>query len=99
MKFQVVSLKPMEGVGKESKRPYKMLICSGIYTNADGTVELGEVVFMERAGHPIPTHLKPGQSYVPVVSASSRQGRLQFEIVELKEMTVVGAKQPAAVAA
>lgn len=94
-KFQVVSLKPMEGISKEKQRPYKMLIVSGILTNEDGTIELGEVVFMERTGHPIPTHLVPGKSYTPVVSGSSRQGRLQFEISELKEIVVATVKQAA----
>lgn len=88
-KFQVVSLKPMEGISKEKQRPYKMLIVSGIFTNDDGSVELGEVVFMDRPTAPIPTHLKPGASYTPVVSASSRQGRLQFEITELQALSPV----------
>lgn len=96
MKFQVVSLKPMEGISKEKQRPYKMLIVSGIYTNADGSVELGEVVFMERTGHPIPNYLKPGESYSPVVSASARQGRLQFEITELKPIAAAAVKSVAA---
>lgn len=89
-KFQVVSLKPLEGIAKESKRPYKMLVVSGIFTNDDGTVELGEAVFMERLpAHPLPTGLEPGKTYQPVISASSRQGRLQFEIVELKPLATV----------
>lgn len=91
-KFQVVSLKPMEGISKEKQRPYKMLIVSGIFTNDDGTVELGEVVFMERVGHPLPVHLAAGKHYKPVVSASSRSGRLQFEISALEELPAAMAK-------
>lgn len=94
-KFQVVSLKPMEGISKEKQRPYKMLIVSGILTNDDGTVELGEVVFMERTGFPIPTHLAPGQSYTPIVSGSARQGRLQFEITELKPLAAASVAKAA----
>lgn len=85
-KVQVVSLKPMEGISKEKQRPYKMLIVGCLFTNDDGTVEMGEIVFMDRPTAPIPTHLVPGQSYTPLISASSRQGRLQFEISELKPM-------------
>jgi len=88
MKFQIVSLKPMEGIGKESKKPYKMIIVSGIFTNDDGTVELGEVVFMERPTAPLPTNLVAGQSYTPIINASARQGRLSFEIAELKPIAV-----------
>lgn len=98
MKFQVVGLKPMEGIAKESKRPYKMLIVSGIYTNADGTLALGEVIFMERTDAPIPTYLKPGESYIPVVAASARQGRLQFEITELKPIAAAAPVKPVAAA-
>lgn len=94
-KVQVVSLKPMEGIGKESKKPYKMLIVSGIFTNDDGSVELGELVFMERANAPLPVGLVPGQSYTPVVAASSRQGRLQLEVVELKPLVASKVQQAA----
>jgi hypothetical protein len=87
-KFQVVSTKPMSGISKASQRPYSMLIVSGILSNDDGTIELGEVVFMERTGHPMPTHLVPGKSYTPVISGSARQGKLQFEITELNELAV-----------
>lgn len=95
-KFQVVSTKPMSGISKASQRPYSMLIVSGIFTNDDGTVELGEVVFMERTGHPMPTHLVPGKSYTPVLAGSARQGKLQFEISELKELAAVATPLPKA---
>lgn len=93
-KFQVVNLKPMEGIAKQSQRPYKMLICSGIFTNDDGSMEVGEVVFMEGANRPLPTHLVPGQAYTPTVGARSRDGKLSFEITELKPL--VAAKVQAA---
>lgn len=96
-KFQVVSLKPMAGISKQSQKPYNMLIVSGVLTNDDGTVELGEVVFMEGAGRPLPLGLQPGQTYSPVVTGRARQGRLSFEISELRPIAA-GAK-PAAVAA
>lgn len=94
-KFQVVATKPMAGVSKTSGRPYNMLIVSGMLTNDDGSVELGEVVFMERTGHPIPTHLVPGKAYTPVVNGSARQGKLQFEITELKEIVAAPVKAAA----
>jgi hypothetical protein len=97
-KFQVVNLKPMSGVSKGSGRPYNMLICSGIFTNADGTMEVGEVVFMEGTNRPLPMHLQPGQSYVPSVSARSRDGKLTFEISDLKPMTAAGGKPLSAAA-
>lgn len=83
--FQVVSLKPMAGTAKGSGRPYSMLIVTGILTNDDGTVEVGEIVFMESLsrGVKLPMHLQPGAKYTPVVSGSARQGKLQFEITEL----------------
>ena len=96
-KFQVVSVKPMAGIGKESKKPYNMLIVSGVLTNDDATVELGEVMFMEGPGRPLPTGIFPGQTYTPIVSGRARQGRLSFEITELRAVAA-GAK-PAAVAA
>lgn len=95
-KFQVVSLKPMSGIGKESKKPYVMLIVSGVLTNDDGTVELGEVMFMEGPGRPIPTNIQPGQTYTPIISGRARQGRLSFEISELRP--VAASSKPLAAA-
>lgn len=98
-KFQVISLKPMSGIGKQSNKPYVMLIVTGIFTNDDGTMEVGEVVFMEGASRPLPTGLQPGVSYTPVVEARARQGRLTFEIAELKPIVAAAAGKPSAVAA
>jgi hypothetical protein len=83
-KFQIVALKPLAGISKTTQRPYNMLAVSGIFTNDDGTVHLGEVAFMDRPGYPLPTNLVVGQTYVPVVAANSRQGKLQFEITALQ---------------
>lgn len=88
-KFQVVNLKPMAGISKGTQRPYNMLIVSGIFTNPDGVMEVGEVVFMEGANRPLPGHLRAGESYVPTVSARSRDGKLQFEITDLKPVASV----------
>lgn len=93
-KFQVVNIKPMSGTAKSSGKPYSMLIVSGIFTNDDGTMEVGEVVFMEGVGRPLPTHLQPGQAYTPTVGARSRDGKLSFEITELKPL--IAAKVQAA---
>jgi hypothetical protein len=98
-KFQVVSLKPMSGIAKTSGKPYVMLIVTGLFTNDDGTMEVGEVIFMEGVGRPLPTGLMPGQTYTPVIEARSRQGRLTFEIGELKPIVVAAGGKPAAVAA
>lgn len=85
MKFQVINLKPMSGLSKTSQKPYNMLIVSGIFTNADGTMEVGETIFMEGNNRPLPV-LIPGKAYVPVVGARVREGKLSFEITELKPM-------------
>lgn len=91
-KFQVVNLKPLEGKAKAPPhRDYKMLIVSGIFTGDDGVIELGEISFMDRPGYPIPTHLVPGQMYTPTVGASSRDGKLTFQISELKALSPVKA--------
>jgi hypothetical protein len=86
MKFQVVNLKPMSGNAKSSGKPYNMLIVSGIFTNSDGTMEVGEVIFMEGANRPLPA-LVPGKAYAPVLGARSRDGKLSFEITDLKAMS------------
>lgn len=89
-KFQVVNFKDLSGVAKVSGRPYVMRIVSGLFTNEDGQVEIGEVAFMQGENRPLPT-VAAGQSYIPVVAASSRQGKLQFEITELKPIPVKAA--------
>lgn len=83
MKFQVVNIKPMSGTAKASGKPYNMLIVSGIFTNDDGTMEVGETIFMEGPTRPLPA-LTAGKSYAPVVGARVRDGKLSFEITELK---------------
>ena len=83
MKFQVVALKPLAGISKTSGKPYNMLAVSGILTDDDGVIHLGEVAFMDRADAPIPNNLVLGQSYSPVIGAGSRQGKLGFEIKSL----------------
>lgn len=85
-KFQIVNMKKLEGNAKASGRPYKMLIVAGLFTGDDGVVEMGEVSFMERENYPIPTHLVPGQTYAPTIAASARDGKLQFQISELKAL-------------
>lgn len=90
-KFQVVGLKPLSGISKASNRPYVMLAVSGILTNEDGTIELGEVVFMERAGHPIPNNLQIGQTYTPTITGGARQGKIQFEITSLTPVAALKA--------
>lgn len=86
-KFQVVNMKKLEGKAKAPPhRDYKMLIVSGIFTGDDGVIELGEITFMEREGAPLPLHLVPGQAYTPTIGASSRDGKLQFQISELKPL-------------
>jgi hypothetical protein len=84
MKFQVVNLKPMSGISKANK-PYNMLIVSGIFTNPDGTMEVGETIFMEGTNRPLPV-LTPGKAYTPLLGARVRDGKLSFEIAELKPL-------------
>lgn len=83
-KFQVVNMKKLEGNAKASGKPYKMLIVAGLFTGDDGVIELGEITFMEREGNPLPMHLQPGSTYTPTIGASSRDGKLQFQISELR---------------
>lgn len=90
--FQVVNFKVLEGIAKASQRPYKMMAVSGIVTNEDGSMEVGEVVFMDRQGFPLPTHLKPGQKYEAVCAARARDGKITFEIAELKPLAAAVAK-------
>lgn len=94
-KFQVVNMKLLEGKAKQSGNPYKMLIVSGIFTNADGTMEVGEVSFMDSAARPVPTHLVPGQSYTPSIGARVRDGKLTFEITDLKPLAAAQVKAAA----
>jgi hypothetical protein len=94
-RFQVVNAKIMEGTAKASGKPYKMLIASGIYTADDGVMEVGEVVFMEGAGRPLP-QIVAGQAYTPMLGARSRDGKLSFEIVQLSPVAAGSAKLAAA---
>lgn len=94
MKFQVVNLKPMSGTAKGSGRPYNMLIVSGIFTNPDGTMEVGETIFMEGANRPLPS-LVPGKAYTPVLGARVRDGKLSFEINDLKPLQETAIKAAA----
>lgn len=85
----------MSGIGKQSQKPYSMLICSGIFTNEDGTMEVGEMSFMEGVNRPLPTHLVPGQAYTPVLGCRARDGKLSFEITELKPLVAAQAVKAA----
>lgn len=93
-KFQVVTMKVREGVSKAGNN-YKMLNCGGMFTGDDGVVELGEISFFDRPEKPVPTHLQVGHSYTPVIGAVSREGKLTFEILDLKPMVAAAAKQVA----
>lgn len=89
-KLQVVSVKDLKGEAKESKRPYEMRIAAVVFTNDDGSCEIGEVSFMKRGEEPLPT-LVPGQTYTPVIGAVSRQGKLEFKVIELKPVALKAA--------
>lgn len=92
-KFQVIKLTPRSGV-KEG-RAWELLAVGGVYTGDDGVVEMGEVMFMKRDDRPIP-ELAVGQSYLPVISASARDGKLQFQITELKPLPAASSRASAA---
>lgn len=81
-KFQIFSLKPFSGTSKAGN-PYSMLIVSGVFTNDDGTCELGELSFMQGQNRPLPTGLEVGKTYEPIISASSRDGKLTFSVASL----------------
>lgn len=81
--FQAVTVKPLAGTSKAGNA-YSMLIVAGVFTSDDGVVELGEVTFMlgrDRSEFPL---VVPGHKYTPVISAQSREGKLQFSISDLK---------------
>jgi hypothetical protein len=86
-KFQVVNAKDLSGTAKASGRPYNMRIVGGLFTSEDGVVELGEITFMQGDNRPLP-HVVPGQTYTPVIGATSRDGKLIFQITELKPLAV-----------
>jgi hypothetical protein len=79
-KFQVLKIVPRAGISSKNQKPYNMLIVSGLHTDDLGQVEMGEVIFMEGQNSKIPNNLVPGQTYTPVISASSRDGKLSFGI-------------------
>lgn len=85
-KFQAVTVKDLEGTAKASGRPYKMRIVGGMFTSEDGVVELGEITFMQGENRPLPA-VAPGSVYTPVIGATSRDGKLLFQITELKPVT------------
>ena len=89
-KFQVVTAKDLSGNAKASGRPYVMRIVGGLFTSEDGVVELGEVTFMQGENRPLP-NVVPGQVYTPVIGATSRDGKLLFQITELKPILVKSA--------
>lgn len=82
-KVQVVNIKNMEGIAKASQRPYKMLIVGCLFTGDDGVIQMGDISFLDRPDRPLPTNLKPGSTYIPAIGASSRDGKLSFQITEL----------------
>jgi hypothetical protein len=86
-KFQAVNVKPLAGISKGSGRPYNMVAVSGIFTDDQGEMHVGEIVFMEGNNRPLPV-IVPGQSYTPIMGARARDGKLQFEITELKPVKV-----------
>lgn len=96
-KFQAVTVKDLSGNAKASGKPYVMRIVGGLFTSEDGVVEMGEVTFMQGTDRPLPT-VVPGQSYLPVIGASSREGKLTFTITELRPMPVQSARATPATA-
>jgi hypothetical protein len=84
-KITVVGLKPFAGVGKESGKPYSMLIASCVCTDNDGVVTVGEVQFFEGTNRPLPK-LAVGHSYEPIVSFSAKSGKIITEITELRPL-------------
>lgn len=97
MKFQVVSTKLLSGNAKASGRPYRMLALSGIYTDSHGEMTVGECVFMERDNAPLPTYVKAGDVYRPVIGCRAVNGKLQFEITALEPVQQGEVGKPAGV--
>jgi hypothetical protein len=94
LSFQVVNIKALSGISK-TQRPYSMLAVSGIVTSEDGVMEVGEVVFMEGQNRPLPTHLRAGQKYEAVVRPYTRDGKISFEIGELRPIVAAQVQKAA----
>jgi hypothetical protein len=82
-RIQVAGLTPYAGIGKESGKPFNMLRVKVVATDSDGNIEVGELAFFERNGHPLP-RLVVGQSYEPVIGFESVKGNLTPRITDLR---------------
>lgn len=86
-KFQVVSVKPLSG-RSDSGRDWSMMIYSGVLTNDDGSMEVGEVSMMLRDGQAAP-QVKPGESYTPIFGARAQKGKLVVSVIDFRPLAQV----------
>jgi len=86
-RFQVLKVKPMSGTSKTGN-PYSMLIVSGVHTDSEGVIEVGEIIFMKSADRPLPANIVVGATYEPILGAYARDGKLSFQISSLKATKV-----------
>lgn len=85
-KFHVINVKPFSGTSKTGN-PYAMLIVSGVHTDDSGVCEVGEVTFMQGRDKPLPSNIRVGEIYQPIVGAVVREGKMTFQILSLKEIS------------
>jgi hypothetical protein len=91
-RLNVVGVKRLAGIGKESKKPYEMYICQCTVTDTEtGDVIVGEIVAPKDAGE-----IRPGLYEFAMVLTRASNGRLEGRI---QNMALVTAARTAAKAA
>jgi len=90
----VAGIKDLEGIGKDSQRPYKMRNVKVVATDADGVCEVGELTFFEGKDRPLPV-LEVGKNYEPIFGFNSEKGKLTARIVSLKPILAAAARAAA----
>lgn len=80
----LLSAKPVHGVGKQSNKPYEYLSLQGVLVYEDGSSEVFTYDFWPRKGEPLPDW-KPGQ-YLPILEprANWQSRKLEAHIVDMR---------------
>jgi hypothetical protein len=79
--FQVMGLRPHSGISKAGK-PFKFYAFSGLLTDAEGQVSVGEVVIFEGENRPIPK-VELGKTYDLSYTSRVRQGKIEASSPQL----------------
>lgn len=73
--FQVLGVRRHAGVSQNGK-PWKMVAFSGVHTEPNGNVGVGEVVIFESDAYPAP-QVEIGKSYHLTYGSRLRQGKVE----------------------